>query len=104
MFHDIFRESWVYQEIGQEFRKEGFEKGLERGLERMLEERERRVHGQRQVLASFVQAHFSDIADLARQRGDEIHDPDVLERLNLKLLAAQTVEEAKKILLEVDRH
>src|SRR5712692_7029550 len=31
MFQDILRESWVYQEIGQEFREEGLEKGREEG-------------------------------------------------------------------------
>src|SRR5205814_1627835 len=37
MFQDILRESWVYQEIGQEFREKGLEKGLAKGLEQGLE-------------------------------------------------------------------
>src|SRR6266851_3831139 len=36
MFQDILRESWVYQEIGQEFLEQGFEKGLEQGLTKGL--------------------------------------------------------------------
>ncbi len=88
MFQDILRESWVYQEIGQEF--------LEKGRE---EERQR----QSQTLMSFVQRHFPEIAALAKQQTEEIEDPEVLQTVILKLLAAQTAEEAKQILLGVDK-
>src|SRR3989442_4140465 len=52
MFQDILRESWVYQEIGQEFLAEGLEKGLERGLKKGLEKG--KLEGQRQALMSYL--------------------------------------------------
>jgi len=96
MFQDILRESWVYQEIGQEF----LEKGLERGRE---EERRREVQRQSQTLTSFVQGRFPDLVDLAKQQTGEIKDPEVLQAVILKLLAAQAVDEAKQIFLDVDK-
>ena len=96
MFQDILRESWVYQEIGQEFLEKGFEKGRE-------EERQREVQRQSQTLMSLVQRHFPEVADLARQRTVEIEDPEALQTVILKLLAAQTVDEAKQILLDVGK-
>ncbi len=100
MFQDILRESWVYQEIGQEFLEEGLEKGLEKGRE---EERQRRIQGQHEMLASFIQAHFPEIIALAKQQTDDIKDPDVLQNVILKLLTVGTVEEAKSILYSIDK-
>lgn len=96
MFQDILRESWVYQEIGQEFLEKGFEKGRE-------EERQREVQRQSQTLMSLVQRHFPEVADLARRQTVEIEDPEALQTVILKLLAAQTVDEAKQILLDVGK-
>jgi hypothetical protein len=88
MFQDILRESWVYQEIGQEF---------------LEEERQRRIQGQHEMLASFIQAHFPEITALAKQQTDDIKDPDVLQNVILKLLTVGTVEEAKSILYSIDK-
>ena len=96
MFQDILRETWVYQEIGQEF----FEEGLEKGRE---EERKQRIQEQREMLMSLVQIHFPDIIDLARQQAEHINDPEVLQTLNLKLIATQRLDEAKQILFEADK-
>ncbi len=106
MFQDILRESWVYQEIGQEFLAEGLEKGLERGLERGLKKgrEEGKLEGQRQVLMSYVQMRFAELSELTKQQLEGIKDSEVLEAVTLKLFAAQTVEEAKKILFEVGKH
>src|SRR6266436_8426519 len=102
MFQDILRESWVYQEIGQEFLAEGLEKGLERGLERGLKKgrEEGKLEGQRQVLMSYVQMRFAELSELTKQQLEGIKDPEVLEAVTLKLFAAQTVEEARKFLFE----
>ena len=81
MFQDILRESWVYQEIGQEFHEEG----------------------QRQTIVNFLQVRFPEITSLASQQIHSIKDPEVLNALSLKLFAAQTAEEAKQILLEVNK-
>ena len=104
MFQDILRETWVYQEIGQEFFEEGLEKGLEKGFEKgREEERKQRIQEQREMLMSLVQIHFPDIIDLARQQAERINDPEVLRTLNLKLIAAQRLDEAKQILFEADK-
>src|SRR5947208_3513722 len=47
MYQDILRESWVYQEIGQQFHEQGLEEGLEQGLAKGREEG--RLQEQRQI-------------------------------------------------------
>ena len=84
MLQDILRDTWAYQEIMQEGREE---------------ERQQRLKDQRQMLMSLVQVHFSNIAQLAKERADAIKDPEVLQSLILKVVAAQDEEEAKQILL-----
>ena len=96
MFQDILRESWVYQEIGQEY----LEKGIEEGIE---EERERRIQDQRAMLVRIVQLHFSELLALAKQQADAIKDPEILTAMNFKLLSAHTVEEARRILLDAHK-
>lgn len=88
MFQDILRESPIYQEI------------VEQGRE---EERQQELQRQRQTLAGFVQRHFPEITALAKQQADGITDTGVLQAVILKLLDAQTVEEARQILLGVDK-
>lgn len=89
MFQDILRESPIYQEIVEQGRDEERRRGLQR---------------QRQTLTSFVQRHFSEITALAKQRADGITDPEVLQTAILRLLDAQTVEEARQILLSINQN
>jgi hypothetical protein len=116
MFQDILRESWVYQEIGQEFLEQGFEKGLEQGLTKGLakgleqgiemgreEERRRRIQDYRQLIINIIQLRFPEITEQAAQQTRSIDDPELLQSLNLKLLAAQDHDEAKKILFEAGK-
>jgi len=84
MFQDILRESPIYQEI--------VEKGLEKGIQ-----------GQREMLLGFVEMRFPELLALAKQRTEGITDPDVLPSVSHKLLAVRTVEEAKRILLSIDK-
>ena len=100
MLQDILRDTWAYKEIMQEGREEGLQKGLEEGRE---VERQQRLKDQRQMLMTLVQVHFSNIAQLAQERADAIKDPEVLQSLILKVVAAQDEEEAKQILLSVSR-
>jgi flagellar biosynthesis/type III secretory pathway protein FliH len=122
MFQDILKESWVYQEIGQEFLEQGFEKGLEQGLEKGLkkglekgleqgmelglekglekgreEERQKRVELLHLMLMSIVETQFPEITKLAKQHIDTIDDPDALQTAFIKLLAARNLEQAKGI-------
>ncbi len=85
MFQDILQESWVYKEIGQEY--------LEQGIER----------GKRDMLLSYVRKKFPEVAAFAKQQADKITDAQTLEVLFFKLVDAQTAEEAKHILLNLDQ-
>jgi predicted transcriptional regulator len=85
MFQDILRESWVYKEIGQEY----FEQGIEQG--------------KRDMLLGFVQKKFPEVVVLARQQVDRITDPQTLQTIFYKFVDAQTVEEARQILLNLDQ-
>ena len=80
MFQDILRESSVYQEI------------VEKGIQ-----------GQREMLLAFVQMRFPELLALAKQQTEGITDPDLLPSVSHKLLAAQTLEESRRILLSMDR-
>lgn len=96
MLHDILRDTWAYQEI----LKEGYEEGLGKGLEKGLEKgREQRLKDQRQMLVTFVQMHFPNSVELAKQRAETVKDPEVLQRLLLQMVATQTEQQAQQILL-----
>jgi predicted transposase YdaD len=81
MFQDILRESSVYQEIVEEGR----------------------IQGQREMLLKLIQLRFPELEALAKQQTDSITDPELLPTVNFKLLAAQTIEEARQILLSIDK-
>jgi predicted transposase YdaD len=92
MFQDVLRESWVYQEIGQEFLEEG-----------RKEERQQALQRERRMITNLVQRFFPDLSALAQQQVDTITDPEMLYRLHLKLIAVQQSEEARRILLSQDK-
>src|SRR6266851_548616 len=96
MFQDILSESWVYQEIGQKYLEQGREKGRE-------EERQQELQRQRQTVIGFVQRRFPEITALAEQQTAKITNPETLQTVILELLDAQTIEEARQILLSVDK-
>lgn len=93
MFQDILRESWVYKEIGQESFEQGIEQGIEQG----------KLQGLREMLLSFVQKDFPEVTVLARQQVDRITDPEILQAIILKLVHAQTLDEARKIFFDLDK-
>ena len=97
MFQDILRESWVYKEIGQEYFEQGIEQGIEKGIE------QGKLQGQREMLLSFVQKDFPEVAILARQQVDKITDSQILQAAFLKLVHVQTLEEAKQIFFDLDK-
>ncbi len=92
MFQDILSESWVYQEL--------VEQGVEKGRE---EERQQELQRQRQTIIGFVQRRFPEITALAEQQTAKITDPEMLQTVILKLLDAQTIEEVRQILLNLDK-
>jgi len=88
MFQDILSESWVYQEL------------VEQGVEK---ERQQELQRQRQTIIGFVQRRFPEITALAEQQTAKITDPETLQTVILELLDAQTIEEARQILLNLDK-
>jgi predicted transposase YdaD len=89
MFQDILRDSPIYQEIVEQ----GLEKGREQG----------RIQEQQEMLMRLVQLRFPELLALAKQQANGITNPDVLPSVNFKLLDVQTVEEARQLLLNINR-
>ena len=94
MFQDILRESWVYKEIGQEYFEEGREEGREEGL----------IRGRQDMLLGYVQKKFPEMASSAQQQVEKLMDAQALQLLFFKLVDAQTAEEARQILLNLDQN
>ena len=114
VLQNVLRDAWAYQEILQEGWEEGLQKGLQEGLEQGLEqgrqeglqegqrkERQQRLKDQRQMLLTVTQMHFPNLVPLAQKQAKAITDPEALQALVLKLLAAQTEEQAQQALLAV---
>lgn len=89
---DIFRESPYYQEI----LKEGIEEGLEKGRE------EGQLEALRQTILDIVVERFPRLLRTARKQTTFVEDPVALRHAIVKLSMAQTAEEAKQHLLELD--
>ncbi len=86
MLGDILRDSWVYQEIMEEGREEGLKEGLQ---------------ALRHIFLSIIQTSFPEMEELARRKAALITEPNVLEDVTLKMLAARTSEEARQILNDI---
>src|SRR6266487_125928 len=111
MLGDILRDTWAYQEIMEEGREEGLQKGLQEGLQKGMQEGlkaglkaglqeglQEGLQALRQILVSIIQRSFPELVPFAREKADLMQDPKVLQDVTLKLLAAQTIEEARQIL------
>ena len=88
MFQDILQESWVYREL------------VEQGRE---EERQRRIQEQQDMLIRLVQVRFPELLGLAKQQSSGVMKPGILSSVNLNLATAQTIEEARKLLLNISK-
>lgn len=82
---DILNESLIYQEL--------VEQGLEKG----------RIQEQREMLIRLVQMRFPELLPLAKQQADGITNPEVLPPVNFKLIEIQTIEEARQLLLNINK-
>ena len=87
VYHDILEDIF-----GEDFLRE-YERWIESGF----------VQGQRQTIMNYLQVQFPEITSLASQQINSIKDAEVLNALSLKLFAAQTVEEVRQILLDVNK-
>ena len=79
---DMLEDSWAYQEITAEV----LQKGLHQGELRAL----------RIVVLDIVQDRFPSLVTLVSSHIQNIEDTTLLRRLNVKLSAAQSVEEAEQ--------
>ncbi len=119
MYQDLLRESWVYEEIGQEYLEkglkqglekglvQGLEKGLEKGLEQGLEKGlekgrkqgiEQALH---QTLMIYVETRFPKLVVLAQQQIGFITDAAALNQIMSTLFTLQTPAEVEQYLLKL---
>ena len=111
MFEDALKDSWAYQEILQEGLQEGLQIGEQRGLQigeqRGLQIGEQRglqkglqeeLHRQRQALEYLVRKKSPNMIEMAKERGNAIDRPDVLQDMIFQLFNAETEEEVRQIL------
>ncbi len=91
MFHDLIRDTWVYEEFGQEY----FEKGLSQGLEKG------EIRGIRQGILAVVQVRFPGLGKIARAKVEQINSLPLLQDLLDRISQVQTIQEAKIELLEL---
>jgi len=91
MFEDALKDSWAYQEILREGEQIGEQKGLQQGLQEGL-------HRQRQTLVYLVRKNFPNILEMAKERGNAIDRPDILQDMIFQLFNVETEEEARRIL------
>ena len=91
MLKDPLRDTPAYQRYLKEGRELGHEKERQQSLER-----------QRQTLLGIVQVRFPKLLHLTKGLTTITSDPEVLERLIVKMGTAQTLKEAQEYLFEVD--
>ena len=93
MLNDTLRNTKYYQNILKEGREEGREEGLEEGLEKELARL-------RDFLLKTVEIRrMPELLSLAQQQAALIDNPDILNDLTLKIIAAETSKEAERALL-----
>src|SRR2546427_7162788 len=69
MLQDILKESWVYQEMKDEFFEQFFGQGIERGRE---QERREELLRQRQALLVVTQKRFPKLVRLIKKEAESI--------------------------------
>ncbi len=101
MLQDMLRDTWVYQEIGQEFLEKGLEEGLEKGFEKGRQEAlQQELRQQREALLDVIRERFPKLVRLAKKQAEAIEDTAILLRLIIKMAKVSTAEEAKQLLLD----
>jgi hypothetical protein len=74
----------------------------QRAREEAQRTREEALEQMRQTLASIVFAHFPDLLDLAQKQGELITDTTTLNLLIVQVSIAQTEEDARQYLLDIE--
>jgi flagellar biosynthesis/type III secretory pathway protein FliH len=101
------RDTPIYQKMTRWIDEEGFQKGLQLGLSKGLQQgfqagfRMGLQEGLRQAVLDAVIARFPDLVRLANKQAAEVNETEILKNLLVKMSVAQSVEEARRYLLEV---
>jgi hypothetical protein len=72
------------------------QKGIEKGIEK---EQKEWLTSQRDVLLNMIQVHFPELLAEARKKVNQVEDPRVLQDVILKIVTAQSSQEARNLLL-----
>jgi predicted transposase YdaD len=89
---DVLRDTPVYQEMTRWAREEGLQEGRQAG----------RQEGLQQALLAILTERFPKLLRLAKKQMAVIEEPEILQLLIVKMSIAQSAEEAKQYLLEID--
>jgi predicted transposase YdaD len=113
---DVLRETPVYQEMTRWAREEGLQEGIREGILEGIREGRRegrqegleegrlegRLEGLQQALLIILTERFPKLIRLAKKQMAVIEEPEILQLLIVKMSVAQSPEEAKQYLLEID--
>ena len=101
---DVLRETPVYQEMTRWAREEGLREGILEGIREGRREgrQEGRQEGLQQALLVILTERFPKLIRLAKKQMAVIEEPEILQLLIVKMSVAQSPEEAKQYLLEID--
>ena len=91
MFEEMIRDTWVYEEIGQERFKKGIEQGRELGG----------IEELRNAILDITREQFPEIEPLTKKQIESIKSPIVLRRLIVNMSKATTAKEAALAVLAV---
>jgi hypothetical protein len=109
MFEDFLEESWSYQEMVQKGLDKGIELGKKQGIEQGIEIGEKQgiekgaLSALRPTLVHVVEARFPELTALAQQQGERFTVSELLSDVIDKLLKAQTLDQARRILMQLDQ-
>jgi flagellar biosynthesis/type III secretory pathway protein FliH len=101
MLEEILNETWAFKQLRQRGKEEGRQEGLQEGLqegrqeglqEGRAEARQKEFH----ILLSFVQARFPVLTPLAEECRKVLASTETVEQLVLKVVLAQSEEEARE--------
>ena len=90
--YDLIRDTPIYQEMTRLAREEGLKEGLKEGLREGKQ-------ALRDTVLDIVRVRFPDLAELAAQHVNILSDTGLLRHLAVKLSLAQSIEEARQLLL-----
>lgn len=100
MYHDIIRDTEIFQIILQEGRQEGLEEGRQDGRQEELEEAARVL---RQGILAAVQSRFPELAELAGERVSAVSELSALQKLTLDIASASSEDQARTVLDELGK-